>query len=101
MSRLGARIKRRKSEEKIRSALSDPRIQAHIQEWIAPKPEPLPRRYVETIETTRSTRGRDPDVERVYLAALTIAIALGLSWAVWSFIASEPVVRVLVTGGAS
>ena len=75
MSRLGARIKRRRSEEKIRAALSDPRIQAHIQEWIAPKPEPLPR---------RPARGRDPDVERVYLAALTIAIALGLSWAVWS-----------------
>ena len=81
MSRLGARIKRRRSEEKIRAALSNPRIQAHIQEWIAPKPEPLPRRYVETIETHRVVNSA---IDRVYLAALTIAIALGLSWAVWS-----------------
>lgn len=81
MSRLGARIKRRRSEEKIRAALSDPRIQAHIQEWIAPKPEPLPRRYVETPNPVPIL---DSAVDRVYLAALTIAIALGLSWAVWS-----------------
>ena len=84
MSRLGARIKRRKSEEKIRSALSDPRIQAHIQEWIAPKPEPLPRRYTGPIEPPSPVPILYSAIDRVYLAALTIAIALGLSWALWS-----------------
>ena len=81
MSRLGARIKRRRSEEKIRTALSDPRIQAHIQEWIAPKPDPIPK----------PVPILDSAIDRVYLAALTIAIALGLSWAV----------RSLCNGGAS
>jgi hypothetical protein len=81
VSRLGAKASRARKEAKIRAVLTDPRVRTEIQEWIAPPPVPLPRRYAEPTILESVTISGDTLEARVFLYVLTTAIALGVVYA--------------------
>ena len=82
MSRIGAKASRARKEAKIRAVLTDPRVRTEIQEWIAPRPEPIPRRYVEEPIVLRETAITD----RTALLAFACVLALGIAYAFYSFL---------------
>ena len=86
MSRIGAKASRARKEAKIRTVLTDPRVRPEIQEWIAPPPAPLPRRYAEPTILEAVTISGDTLEARVFLYVLTAAIALGVVYAFHSFL---------------
>jgi len=86
MSRIGAKASRARKEAKIRAVLTDPRVRAEIQEWIAPRPETPPRRYVEPSIVETITISGDTLEARLYLGFLTATIALGIAYAFYSFL---------------
>jgi hypothetical protein len=86
MSRIGAKASRARKEAKIRAVLTDPRVRTEIQEWIAPRPEPIPRRCVEPSIVETITISGDTLEARIYLGLLTTTIALGIACAFYSFL---------------